>query len=257
MNIDSFKDKVILVTGAAGGFGRLLVEQLSARGARLVLGDLNIGSLEAFIASNIDTGDNGSDNIIARACDVTREDDVAALVESAVSRFGRLDIAINNAGMSSPMKPLIETEEADLDINFAVNAKGVFFGMKYQIRQMLQQRGGGIILNVASKAGVGGAPKLTAYCAAKHAVVGMTKTAALEYARKGIRVNAVCPYYSPTPLVTEGMDSELQEMLARGSPMKRLGEPREMVAAMLTLIDPENSYLNGQAIAVDGGVSAA
>lgn len=252
MNPKSFRDKVVLITGAAGGFGRLLAEQLAGARAKLVLADRNIEALDDFATG---LGVNGTE-IITVACDVTRESEVAAMVELAARQFLRLDIAINNAGMSSEMKPLIETEESDMDINFAVNTKGVFFGMKYQIRQMLSQGDGGIILNVASKAGVGGAPKLTAYCAAKHAVVGITKTAALEYAKHGIRVNAICPYYSPTPLVTEGIDPEIQAMLAKGSPMKRLGDPGEMVEAMLMLIAPENSYLNGQAIAVDGGASA-
>lgn len=252
MNNLSFRDKVILITGAAGGFGRLLVEQLAPAPAKLVLADRDIEALEAF-ASQL--RENGAD-ILTQHCDVTIETEVRSLVEAAVSHFGQLDIAINNAGMSSPMKALIDTEEADLDLNFAVNAKGVFFGMKYQIRQMLDQQTGGVILNVASKAGIGGAPKLTAYSAAKHAVVGLTKTAALEYAKHNIRINAICPYYSPTPLVTEGIEPSIQDMLAKASPMKRLGEPREMVAAMLMMVAPENSYLNGQAIAVDGGASA-
>ncbi|MGI9286766.1 MAG: SDR family NAD(P)-dependent oxidoreductase, partial [Pseudomonadales bacterium] len=174
---------------------------------------------------------------------------------AAAEAFGRLDIAINNAGISGAMKALIDTEEADVDINFAVNTKGVFFGVKHQIRQMLTQ-GGGTILNVASMAGIGAAPKQTAYAAAKHAVVGITKTAAVEYGRKNIRVNAVCPFYSPTSLVTDSDIGEQQAFLAQGSPMKRLGTPEEMVEAMLMLIAPENSYMNGQAIAIDGGVSA-
>ena len=252
MNTDSFKDKVILITGAAGGFGRLLVERFADSGSKLVLSDLNLPSLETFAKSFQDR----NCDIVTQRCDVSKEAEVRALVETAVTRYGRLDIAINNAGMSSAMKSLINTEEADLDINFAVNTKGVFFGLKYQIQQMLNQPEGGTILNVASMAGLGGAPKLTAYCAAKHAVVGITKTAALEYAKYNIRVNAICPYFSPTPLVTDGMDASLQDLLAKGSPMKRLGDPSEMVAAMLMMVAPENSYLNGQAIAVDGGASA-
>ncbi len=129
--------------------------------------------------------------------------------------------------------------------------------MKYQIRQMLTQDSGGTILNIASMAGLGGAPLLAAYAASKHAVVGLTRTAALEYAKQGIRVNALCPYFSPTPLVTEGIDPAVQAKLHQASPMRRLGEPEEMVAAMRMLIAPENSYLNGQAIAVDGGMSAS
>ena len=251
MNTDCFKQKTILITGSAGGFGRILAARLAEGGARLVLGDLNIDELEKLAAGLESSGAE----VATQRCDVTVESDLEALVNLAVTRWGRLDIAVNNAGISAPMKSLIDTTGDDLDTNFAVNAKGVFFGMKHQIRQMLGQEGG-IILNVASLAGLGGAPKLTAYAAAKHAVVGMTKTAALEYARKNIRVNAVCPYYSPTPLVTESNFSERMDMLEQGSPMKRLGQPEEMVAAMLMLIDPENSYMNGQTVAVDGGVSA-
>ncbi|OXH94120.1 hypothetical protein CA830_03555 [Burkholderia multivorans] len=134
-------------------------------------------------------------------------------------------------------------------------AQGVFFGMKHQIRQMLAQREG-VILNVASMAGLGGAPKLAAYAASKHAVIGLTKTAAIEYARHGIRVNAICPFYSTTPMVTDSDIGDRQDFLAQGSPMKRLGRPEEIVATMLSLCAKENTYLTGQAVAVDGGVSA-
>lgn len=251
MSKSPFENKVILITGAASGFGRILADKLSTAGARLVLGDINTEGLEEVASTARETGSE----VVAQRCDVSRESDAAALVSVAVATFGALDIAINNAGIGTALKPLIETEEADMDLNFAVNTKGVFFGMKHQIRQMLDQDGG-IVLNVASMAGLGGAPKLAAYGAAKHAVVGLTKTAAVEYARKNIRVNAVCPFFSPTPMVTEQGFGSKQDLLAQGCPMKRLGEPEEMVQAMLTLIDPRNSYMNGQAIAVDGGTSA-
>lgn len=246
--MQDFNDKTILVTGAASGFGKILAQKLSAAGAKLVLGDRNSDGLETVKASL-------PGRVVAQSCDVTKEAEVASLVEAAVQHFGSLDIAINNAGAGNPPKPLIETTEEEMDFNFAVNAKGVFFGMKYQIKAMLPQ-GHGTILNVASMAGLGGAPKLTAYSAAKHAAVGLTKTAAVEYAKHNIRVNAVCPFYSPTPLVTDTPIAEMQDFLAKGSPMKRLGQPEEMVQAMLMIIDPANSYLTGQAIAVDGGVSA-
>ncbi|MFN4329392.1 MAG: SDR family NAD(P)-dependent oxidoreductase [Limnobacter sp.] len=250
MTDSRFNQQVVMITGAASGFGQLLAQRLAAGQARLVLGDRNEEGLRSVAQALRNTGAQ----VVDLACDVTREAQVKAMVDAAVNTFGRLDIGINNAGTGTPPKALIDTEEAELDFNFAVNAKGVFFGMKHQIRQMLTQ-GNGIILNVASMAGIGGAPKLTAYCAAKHAVVGMTRTAAVEYARKNIRINAVCPFYSPTPLVTEGLGLS-QEFLAQGSPMRRLGSPDEMVSAMLGIIDPANSYLHGQAIAVDGGVSA-
>lgn len=249
---DEFRDRVVLITGAAGGFGRLLAARLLERGARLVLGDRSEQGLDALRAAHAGDGDR----VVIERCDVVREADARALVERAVATFGRLDIAVNNAGLSTPMCSLTETTEAEFDLNYAVNAKGVFFGMKYQIRQMVSQRDGGTVLNVASKAGVGGAPKLAGYAAAKHAAIGLTRTAALEYARHGVRVNAICPYYSPTPMVTNGISEPLQQMLANNSPMKRLGSPEEMVAVMLMLLSPDTTYLNGQAIVVDGGMSA-
>jgi NAD(P)-dependent dehydrogenase (short-subunit alcohol dehydrogenase family) len=252
MKIDSYAGQVVMITGAASGFGALLAHELAAMGARLALGDLDADGLERVAAPRRAAGAN----VIAQRCDVSVEADVAALVAAAVAQFGRLDIGINNAGITPPMKALIDTDEADLDLSFAVNAKGVFFGMKHQIRRMLAQ-GGGVILNVASMAGLGGAPKLAAYAAAKHAVVGLTKTAAVEYARRGIRVNAVCPFYSTTPMVTDSDIGNKQDFLAQGSPMKRLGTPEEVVATMLMLCAKENSYLTGQAVAVDGGVSAS
>ena len=246
--MSNFKDKVVLVTGAASGFGKLLVERLSEQGARIALCDLNEAGLNEVAASL-------QSETYAAVCDVSSEQQVADFVNGAAEQFGGIDIAVNNAGIGLTMRSFLETTEEDLDLNFNVNAKGVFFCMKYQIPIMLQQ-GSGSILNVASMAGILAAPKLTAYAAAKHAVVGITKTAAVEYARKGIRVNAICPFFSPTPLVTEGIDPDVQEMVARGSPMKRLGSPEEVVSAMLHIVDPDNSYMTGQAIAIDGGVSA-
>lgn len=251
MHIDSYQDQVVLITGAASGFGELLAWRLAGMGARLVLGDRNAAGLARVAAELHEAGAQ----VVAEVCDVTREAEVKALVEAAVTRFGRLDVGINNAGILTPLKSFIDTAEDELDLSFAVNAKGVFFGMKHQIRQMLAQ-GGGVILNVASMAGLGGAPKLAAYGAAKHAVVGLTRTAAVEYARQGIRINAVCPFYSATPMVTESEVGEKEQFLAQGSPMKRLGTPAEIVSVMLMLCARENGYMTGQAVAVDGGISA-
>ncbi|MGE3595971.1 MAG: SDR family NAD(P)-dependent oxidoreductase [Dehalococcoidia bacterium] len=246
--MSEFSGKTVLITGAAGGFGRLLAARLDRDGAHLVLGDLDEPSL-ATLASGL------THRPAFMRCDVTREGDQRQLVELAASRFGRLDIAINNAGGTSPMKGFLETTEEDIDWNFRLNAKGVFFGMKHQISQMINN-GGGSILNVASVAGISGAPKNTAYCAAKHAVVGMTRTAAVEYAKKNVRVNAICPYFSPTPLMTKSNMIERRAQLEAAVPLKRLAEPEEVVAAMLSIVLPSNSYLTGQAIAVDGGISA-
>ena len=251
MRLESYRDQTVMITGAAGGFGALLAAELAQTGARLVLADRDAEGLERLARTLLDTGAQ----VLAQRCDVTSEAEVQSVVAAAVRRFGRLDVGINNAGILLPMKSLAETTEADLDRSFAVNVKGVFFGMKHQILQMLAQDGG-VILNVASLAGLSGAPKLAAYAAAKHAVVGLTRTAAAEYARNNIRVNAVCPFYSATPMVTGSEIGAKQDMLAQGAPVKRLGRPDEMVAAMLMLCAKENSYMTGQAVAVDGGVSA-
>jgi len=251
MNLDSYRDQVVMITGAASGFGALLAQRLAGLGARLVLGDRDVAGLERVAGALREAGAA----VLAVPCDVTREAQVKALVEAAIGTFGRLDVGVNNAGILTPMKRFIDTTEEELDRSHAVNTKGVFFCMQQQIRQMLEQ-GGGVILNIASMAGLGGAPKLAAYAAAKHAVVGLTRTAAVEYARRGIRVNALCPFYSATPMVTESEVGEQQDFLAQGSPMKRLGTPEEIVAAMLMLCARENSYMTGQAIAVDGGISA-
>lgn len=181
--------------------------------------------------------------VVDVACNVTNESQVEAMVDMAVETFGRLDIGINNAGISTPMKSLSETKESDLNLNFTINIKGLFFAMKYQIQQRLKQ-GGGIILNVASMTGLEAAPKLTAYCATKRTTVGITKTAVVEFVRKNIRVNPVCPFYSPTPLVTGSDIADKQQFLTYGSPMKRLCTLGELVTAMLVIIAPENSYMN-------------
>jgi len=251
MKHDSYQDQVVMITGAASGFGALLAQRLAVMGARLVLGDREVAGLEQVAGALREAGAT----VLAVPCDVTREVQVKAMVEAALARFGRLDVGVNNAGILTPMKRFVDTTEDELDRSHAVNTKGVFFCMQQQIRHMLPQ-GGGVILNIASMAGLGGAPKLAAYAAAKHAVVGLTRTAAVEYARQGIRINALCPFYSATPMVTASEVAEQQAMLAQGSPMKRLGTPEEIVAVMLMLCARENSYMTGQAIAVDGGLSA-
>lgn len=186
---------------------------------------------------------------------MTQEGQLRQLVDIAVQNWGQLDIGVNNAGVSPPMRSFIDTVDADLDLAFDVNVKGTFYGMKHQLAAMLKS-GSGIILNVASAAGLGAAPKLAAYCAAKHAVVGLTKTAAVEYAKRNIRVNAICPFFTATPMVTDGHVAGIKDFLAEATPMKRLGTPEEVVHTMLMLCSPANSYLTGQAIAVDGGVTA-
>lgn len=248
----NFTDQVALITGAASGFGRLLAKGLAERGAKLVLSDINETALE-----EVQTELQPLTAVEVIAGNIAEETLNRALVELAIEKFGRLDIAVNNAGIAHTPAPVHEMTEAIMDSQFAVNVKGVMFGMKYQIPAMLSQKKGHV-LNVSSLAGLGGAPKGAAYAAAKHAVAGVTRTAAVEYGRKNVRVNAICPFYSPTNILNvDGYNTpEAQAQLGQGSPMKRLGEPQEIVNTMLLMLSPGNSYMNGQTVAVDGGVTA-
>ncbi|WGL16542.1 SDR family oxidoreductase [Microbulbifer bruguierae] len=252
-----FSGKVALITGAASGFGALLAEELGRRGASLVLGDINEDGLAPVVEKLTDAGVA----VQAVACDVSSETDCAAMVALARENFGRLDIAVNNAGIAPPMQYFEDVEEETFDLQHSVNVKGVFFGMKHQLKLMRTQ-GSGIILNVSSMAGLGGAPKSSAYAGAKHSVIGLTRTAAVEYARHNVRVNAICPFYTLTPMITdmtapEGATVEqVHGIFAAGCPMKRLGKPEEVVSAMVMLCSPALSYVTGQTLAVDGGVSA-
>ena len=252
-----FSGKVALITGAASGFGALVAEELGRRGARLVIGDINETGLAALVEKLTALGVE----VQAVACDVSSETDCAAMVVLAQEQYGGLDIAINNAGIAPPLQYFEDVDEETFDLQHRVNVKGVFFGMKHQLKRMRAQ-GSGVILNVSSMAGIGGAPKAAAYSGAKHSVVGMTRTAAVEYARHNVRVNAICPFYTLTPMLEglarpEGVSSEqVQAMLATGCPMKRLGKPEEVVSAMLMLCSPALTYVTGQTLAVDGGVSA-
>ncbi len=247
-----FTGKTALITGAASGFGKLLSEGLATRGCKLVLSDIDAAGLQATADALQQTTD-----VRTLAGEVSDEDHNAALVNLATDSFGHLDIAVNNAGIAHTPGPLHEMTEAIIDRQMAVNLKGVMFGMKYQLKAMLA-KGEGHILNVSSLAGLGGAPKGGAYAAAKHAVAGVTRTGAIEYGRRNIRVNAICPFYSPTNILNvDGYNTqEARAQLAAGCPMKRLGEPQEIVNTMLLILSPLNSYMNGQTIAVDGGVTA-
>ncbi|MBB6522152.1 SDR family NAD(P)-dependent oxidoreductase [Pseudoteredinibacter isoporae] len=243
-----FRGKVAIITGAASGFGALLAKGLHERGAQLVLGDINLPGLDKASAEY-------GDKAVLLQCDVSKEEDCEALVKAALEKFGRLDIAVNNAGVGHEMLATHEQQGDIFDRQYEVNLKSVMIGMKHQIPAMFKE--GGSILNVSSMAGIGGAPKLAPYAAVKHGVIGLTKTAAVEYAKQNIRVNAICPFFSPTN-IGAGMLKEdgVEDMLVRGCPMKRYGTVQEMVNAMMLILSPGNSYMTGQAIAVDGAVSA-
>lgn len=254
-----FADMTVLITGAAGGFGRRTAERFASKGAKLVLSDLDAAALDT-LAAGLDT------DTATLAGDVSDEALSRDLVALALSRFGGLDVALNNAGIVHQMAkmPQIASDVARSVVE--VDLLGVFYAMKHQLPAMeTRYRDHGIraaIVNVASVAGIAGAPGLSVYAAAKHGVVGLTRSAAAEYAAKGIRINAVCPSFARTPMVMRapGMDSEdtsaAEAELTRGVPMRRLAEVDEIVEVILFAADPRNSFMTGQALAVDGGITA-
>jgi len=252
-----FTGKTALITGAASGFGKSLAQELAKRGANLVLADFNEAGLEETVAEIKALGAK----VISLVGDVAQEAHAEALVKAAVEQFGKLDIAVNNAGLAPQLGPLTELDAKTLDRQLDVNAKGVAYGLKHQLRVMSAQRDGAI-LNVSSMAGLGGTPMGSSYGAAKHAVIGLTKTAAVECGPMNVRVNAICPFFTATPMVDnpimnpKGDLEEVNKNLARGCPMKRIARVEEVVSVMVMLLSPANSYMNGIAVPVDGGMSA-
>jgi NAD(P)-dependent dehydrogenase (short-subunit alcohol dehydrogenase family) len=249
-----FTGQTALITGAASGFGKLIAEGLARRGAKLVIGDINETAVESLAAMLREEGCE----VVAQLCNVALEQDCQRLVATAVETFGRLDIAVNNAGISHDVTPFEQIEQDVWTRQWEVNVNGVQYGMKHQIAQMKCQSGGAI-LNLSSMAGIGGAPGIAAYSAAKHAVVGLTKSAAGELGKNNIRVNAACPFFTLTPMVAEssiavqkGM-AAAEVILSRGCVMKRLGQPDEVANAMILLLSPANTYMTGQCIAINGG----
>lgn len=256
-----YQDKVVMITGAASGFGALAAQMFADQGARLGLSDINAPQLAA-VADGLRA--QGVE-VLGDTVDVAQEDQVAAHVAHISETFGALDVGINNAGIGHDVRPLQFLSTDDFDLMMNVNAKGVFLCMKYQI-PLMQAQGAGVILNTASAAGLVGAGHVSLYAAAKHAVVGLTRAAADENATRGIRINALCPSFSATPMVDEMADMvgsraglSRQDALGRIAariPMGRVSQPEEVVQAMLWMCAPQNSFMTGQAIAIDGGLTA-
>lgn len=252
-----FTGKTALITGAASGFGKQLAGELAKRGANLVLADFNQAGLAETAAEVEALGAK----VVTLVGDIAEESHSEELVSTAVSTFGRLDIAVNNAGIAPHLGPLTQLDGKTMGRQLDVNAKGVAFGLKHQLRVMSKQQDGAI-LNVSSMAGLGGTPMGSSYGAAKHAVIGLTKTAAVECGGMNVRVNAICPFFTRTPMVDNPImnpnDSieDLNKSLARGCPMKRIARVEEVVAVMVMMLSPMNSYMNGIAVPVDGGMAA-
>jgi NAD(P)-dependent dehydrogenase (short-subunit alcohol dehydrogenase family) len=249
----TFDGKVALVTGAAGGIGRAAALAFGRAGASVVVADLSAegGQQTADLIREA-----GGKALFVKT-NVAIASEVEAMAAAAVTEYGRIDCAFNNAGIEEEHLPLGESEEAVFDRIMAVNVKGVWLCMKYQIRQMLKQ-GGGAIVNTASVAGLVGAPTQPIYAASKHAVVGLTKTAAVEYGRAGIRVNSVCPGVINTPMLTRALEREpeREKRMRKIHPIGRFGEADEIANAALWLCSDQASFVTGHQLAVDGGLTA-
>lgn len=243
----------MLVTGGASGIGRAAALAFAQQGARVAVSDVDAAGGEKTAADIVQAG---GEAIFVRA-DVSKSAEVEALIAKVVETYGRLDCAFNNAGIEIEHLPLADADEATFDRLMNVNVKGVWLCMKHEIRQMLKQ-GGGAIVNTASVAGLVGAPLQPIYAASKHAVVGLTKTAAAEYGRFGIRVNTVCPGIIRTPMLDRALEREprREKGIVKVHPIGRLGEAQEIANAALWLCSDSASFVTGHQLAVDGGLTA-
>jgi NAD(P)-dependent dehydrogenase (short-subunit alcohol dehydrogenase family) len=251
----AFDGKVALVTGAGSGIGRATALAFAQAGARVVVADVDARRGRATVREIEALEGSASFEQV----DVSDEESVAEMVDTCLETYGRLDFAHNNAGIGMPSAPLHETERAGFERVLAVNLTGVWLCLKHEARAMLDL-GGGAIVNTASLAGLIGFPLNVAYSASKHAVIGITRTAALEYAQVGIRVNAVCPAFIQTPMV-EGFIAQpatrmTMERLARMQPMGRIGTPEEVAAAVVWLCSDAAAFITGIALPIDGGTTA-
>ena len=245
--------KVALVTGAGSGIGRATALVFAREGAKVVVSDIVVEGGQETV-QQIEAA--GGEAIFVKA-DVSQAADVETLITQTVETYGRLDCAFNNAGIEGGMKLTIDCTKEEFDRTIAVNLTGVWLCMKYEIQQMLSQ-GGGAIVNTASAAGLVGFPGLPDYVASKHGVVGLTKTAALEYAKSGIRVNAVCPGVIQTPMVERGaqLSPGFDELALSMEPVGRFGQPAEVGEAVVWLCSDAASFVTGIPMQVDGGLVA-
>ncbi|MBG6109617.1 NAD(P)-dependent dehydrogenase (short-subunit alcohol dehydrogenase family) [Flavobacterium sp. CG_9.10] len=247
----TFKNKVALVTGGTSGIGRATALAFAGKGAKVVIvdwieNDETLNLIKAY----------GGEAIFIK-CDVSKTTDVKAMVTKVIAAFGRLDYAFNNAGIEGTSATTQDCSEENWDKTIGVNLKGIWLCMKYEIPEILKQ-GKGVIINCSSVAGLVGFAGLPAYVASKHGVIGLTKTAALECAKLGIRVNAVCPGVIKTPMMDRltGNKKEVEDQFTNLEPVGRMGQPEEIANAVVWMCSDEASFITGLAMAVDGGFVA-
>lgn len=250
----NFKDKTVVITGAASGIGRKTALLFAEKGANVVVADIQVEAGNAVVEEI----KKYTSNTLFVKTNVADYEEVRNLIQQTTQHFGSIDIAINNAGIgpAKTAKTAHHSKE-DWDRVIAVNQTGVFYCMQLELEQMLKQNAG-VIVNVSSVAGLKGLPNNLAYTASKHAVIGMTKTAALEYAKKNIRINAVCPVFTHSPMLEQLFASKegLREQLVYSIPMNRYGEADEVANAILWLSSEQASFITGQAMPIDGGMMA-
>lgn len=245
------KNKVALVSGAGSGIGRAIAITYANEGAKVVVADINEEHADETVKI---IKENGGEAITVKA-DSSKAEENKRLVEEVVSKYGRLDIACNNAGIGGPAKPTGQYEPEEWDRVIDLNLNGVFYACKYEIEQM-EKNGGGAIINIASIHGQVAAPNSPAYTASKHAVVGLTKNIAAEYATKNIRCNAVGPGYIETPLLSANLSDEAKNAIAAKSPINRLGTSQEIADLVAFLSSDKSSFTTGSYIIADGGYTA-
>lgn len=248
-----FENKVALVTGGASGIGKISAIHFAKEGAKVALSDIQEDLGQEVVKTIEDAGGKA----IFTKLDVSKPKDVENWVNTTAETWGSIDCCLNNAGIGGAYQPTHLYPEDMFDKVMDINVKGVWYCMKAQLPYMLKQKSGKIV-NIASAAGVLAQPQTIAYVASKHAVIGMTKTAGAEYAKLGIRVNAVCPSYTETPMVSEDLLKNTKadkEFLEKINPTKRMAQPEEIVAAILFLCSDEASYINSHSLLVDGGLS--
>ena len=249
--MESLNHKVAIVTGASSGIGEAIAIQFAAEGAKVVVSDINEEGGNKVVEK---IKNNGGEAVFIKA-DTSKPEDNERLVAETVKHFGKLDIAVNNAGIGGPAGITAEYAIEDWDKVIAINLSGVFYGLRYQIPAMLAN-GGGSIINMASVLGQVGTPLSPAYVAAKHGVVGLTKSAALGYAEQKIRINSVGPGYIRTPLLEKNTTDEQMEALIKQHPIGRLGESREIAELVVWLASEKASFITGTYYAADGGLLA-